>query len=157
MTDIIEVVFENVDRNNVFKLLSFLVRSSEEILGVNCSENITMLEGGEISEKGLEKFLNFDGGLAVFVNVEDMSLENIVLPKVYIRLLKYESQYDIEFSFYFDELKGIGAAKLISELHGYVKRIAMNFNVPSFFGGMEPASDEDTRYFTNEELGPLAV
>ena len=24
-----------------------------------------------------------------------------------------------------------------------------------FFCGMEPASDEDTRYFTNEMLGPL--
>ncbi len=157
MTNLIEVVFENVAKNCVIKLLSLLILSSEKVLGVDCSENIAVFEGSEISDKEVEEFLSFDGDVTVFVNIGAMRLESLVLPKVQLRLLKYANQYDIDFNFDSNELDGISTTILIKQLHACVKKLAMNCNVSSFFGGMEPASDEDTRYFTNEELGPLAA
>ncbi len=157
MSNLIEVVFEDVAKSCVKKLLSLLIPSFEGVLGVDCSENISVFEGNEISDKGIESFLSFDGDVAILVDVEAMKLESLILPRVQLRLMKYGNQCDIDFNFNSNELKNISTATLIKQLHAYVKKLAVNCNVSSFFGGMEPASDEDTRYFTNEELGPLVV
>jgi len=44
---------------------------------------------------------------------------------------------------------------LINQLYSYVEQLANSHHASSFFAGEEPASDEDNRYFTNEEFGSL--
>ncbi len=155
--NLIEVVFENVAENHVTKLLSLLVLSSEKVSEVECSEDIIVLEGNEILDKGVEDFLNFDGDVTVLIIIENLTLGSLTLPKVQLRLLKYDNYYDIDFNFDSNRTKDISKATLIKQLHTQVKKLALSCNVTSFFGGVEPASDEDTRYFTNVELGPLFV
>ncbi len=157
MTNLIEVVFENVAENHVTKLLSLLVPSSEKVSEFECSEDIIVLESNKIFDKGVEEFLNFDGDVTALIIIENLTLGSLTLPKVQLRLLKYDNHYDIDFNFDSNRIKGMSTTTLMKQLHTQVKKLALSCNVTSFFGGVEPASDEDTRYFTNVGLGPLSV
>lgn len=157
MANLIEVVFEGVAKNCFTKLLSLLIVNTGKIFDADCIEDISVFEDDILSEKGVEEFLNFYGDVTILVNVGELRLESLVLPVVQIRLLKYEEEYDIDFNFDLNEVKDVSKTVLVTLLYAYVKKLAVNCNVSSFYCGMEPASDEDTRYFTNEEMGPLTI
>lgn len=72
-----------------------------------------------------------------------------------LRLFFYDGKYDIDFNF--DLLNQVASDQkiLIEEVHSYTKKIANKFNITAYFGGLEPAIDKNTRYFTQEKKGPL--
>ena len=41
----------------------------------------------------------------------------------------------------------------MEKLHEHFSAIGKEYQVPNWFGGIEPASDEDTRYFTSDDFG----
>lgn len=153
VTNLIEVVFENVIRSYIMKLLNMLILSTQKINDIQCSENINLFTDGQLSKKQLDRFLDFGGDATVLINMQAMNVGDIVLPTVQLRLVKYGNQYDIDFNFDSNELVNIDTMLLIKEVHSFSKNLAYKHSITSFFCGMEPASDEDTRYFTNEELG----
>lgn len=157
MSNLIEVVFENVGKNCVLQLLKLLITSLENIISIECTENPSLFKEGQLSEEGINPFLDFEDDVTVLIKIRSIDLGSIILPNVQLRLLKYEGQYDIEFNFDSNELENTTTTTLVKELHAYAKRIAIECGISDFCCGMEPASDEDTRYFTNDELGPLAA
>lgn len=157
MSNLIEVVFEGVAKGCVMQLLALLIQSAEKLTGIQCSENIVLLVNDELSEEALNQLLNFNGDVSVLFNLQDVKLGSIVLPSVQLRLVKYGSDYDIDFNFDYNELENVSMTTLINSLHSKAKTLASEFDITSFYGGMEPASDEDTRYFTDEEKGPLTA
>lgn len=157
MSSLFEVVFENVEKSNISQLLMTLVTSAKQIVSTQCSEDIAIIEGGRLSSKILDSALNFEGNLIVLFNLQELKIRGIVLPKVLLRIVKYADQYDIDFSFDESEFKNQNLMSLIPELQSYANELAINYGIRSVFGGMEPASDENTRYFTNKALGPLSL
>lgn len=157
MSNLIEIVFERVAKSCVMQLLSLLIYSSEKITSVQCSENIELFLDDKLSEEVLNNLLNIDGDMSVLINMQTMRIGEHVLPNVQLRLVKYGSEYDIDFNFDYNDIKNISMTSLINSLHRHIKKLASEFDVASYYGGMEPASDEDTRYFTNEEVGPLTA
>lgn len=155
MANLIEVVFENVGKNCVLQLLKLLITSLENIISIECTENPSLFREGQIFEEDINPFLDFEGDITVLIKIRSIDLSNIILPNVQLRLLKYEGQYDVEFNFDFNELENTATTTLVKELHAHAKCISLECGVSDFCCGMEPASDEDTRYFTNDELGPL--
>jgi hypothetical protein len=109
----------------------------------------------ELDVKALDSILSFHGDVTVIINLDDMKVGGLILPKVLLRLVKYGERYNIDFNFDSNELENVSMVSLATEFHDHTKEIARNNGVDNFFGGMEPASDEDTRYFTNNDLGPL--
>ncbi len=157
MSSLLEVVFENIVRSNVIRLLLLLIAGSDRIINVQCSEDIRLIVGGELDAKALDSVLNFQGNVTVLINLSDLKVGGITLPKVLLRLVKYGEQYDIDFNFDSNELESMDMMSLVTELHDYAKEIARDNDVGTFFGGMEPASDVDTRYFTNDDFGPVSI
>jgi hypothetical protein len=155
MSSLFEVVFENIVKNRVIRLFMFLIAESDRIICAQCSEDVRLIVAGEIDTKALDSILNYNGDVTVLVNLDDMKVGNLILSKVLLRLVKYGERYDIDFNFDSNELENEGMMRLIKELHDYAKNVARDNEVSVFFGGIEPASDEDSRYFTNDELGPL--
>lgn len=154
MSSLLEVVFENVLKTKVTQLLMLLVATSR-IVNVQCTEDIELMNEGKLDVNSLSSLLSFDGDVSALVSLNDMNIGSITLPSVLLRLVKYGDHYDIDFNFDSEEVEKIDMTALVEELHHHAKRIAGDHSMPEFFCGMEPASDEDTRYFTNETLGPL--
>lgn len=156
MSNVIEVVFENVLKIKVIKLLMFLKETSGRLVNVQCSEDIELMKQGDIDVFVLDSLLNFEGNVSVLLNLSDMKIGDIILPNILLRLVKYGGYYDIDFNFDSEDIENIDIMAVIVELHHYVKEVAREYNISNFFCGVEPASDQITRYFTNESLGPLA-
>ena len=156
MASLFEVVFENIVKSGVIQLLLFLISCAERVINIQCSENVELSTSGELDEKFLESVLNYDGDISVVINLGNVNFGSLVLPKVLLRLVKYDNQFDIDFNFDTNDLQNMGMTDLAKELHTHTKYIAKEYEVATFFGGIEPASDVDTRYFTNGNKGRLA-
>ncbi len=152
MSNLIEVVFENVPKANVSQLFLYLVHSAKHIVSVEISENIELLDEGKLNEQTVESLINFSGDVATLIKLKGINLDGVVLPLVLLRLLKYNDLYDVDFSFDYAELKHVDILKLIKSLHISTSCLAKENGVKNWFSGMEPASDESTRYFTNDKL-----
>lgn len=157
MTNLVEVVFESVDESCIAQLFIMLIQSSKRVSEIQCSENISIFENGELSEEELGHFLGLNGDAVIFVNASDVMLGDVVFPNIQFRLVKYGCEYDVDFNFYYDEIEHISLPALICSVHAYAKGLALKFGISSYYSGMEPASDEETRFFTNEEVGPLVA
>ncbi len=73
----------------------------------------------------------------------------------HLRILRYAgSTYDIELNFI---VSGAVDPGLDEALHSYASRIAYVVGAPSYYAGLEPARDEDTRLFTGVVPGPLRL
>ncbi|WP_409523500.1 hypothetical protein [Nitrincola sp. MINF-07-Sa-05] len=155
MTNLVEVVFESVDEGCIIQFFLMLIQGSKKISGYQCSENIPMFTEGELSEEELSRFLDFNGDASILINADDVKLGDVFLPNIQLRLVKYGCEYDVDFNFNCDEIENVSMGALINGIHSYAKSLALEFGISSYYGGMEPASDEETRYFTNEEVGPL--
>ncbi len=155
MSELVEVVFENVQKAEVLSLLMQLVSSSGKIIDVHCSEDFNLMDANELDLNSLRSFLDFDGDACALIRLDIMGVGNIALPNILVRLNKYSDNYDIDFNFDLEGVENIEMPALLSELHNHASGIAEHHGLVDFFCGMEPASDEDTRYFTNEKMGPL--
>lgn len=157
MSSFFEVVFENVFKRNVGRLLLLLIAGAGRIVNVQCSEDIRLIDSGELDASALNSLLNFQGDVTLSINLSDLKFGGVIIPNALLRLVKYGELYDIDFNFDPDEFKDVARMSLVKQLHDHAKEVAIDSEIDTFFGGMEPASDKDTRYFTNDDFGPLLI
>lgn len=153
MENLFEVVFESVSKDRVVQLLIHLISCASQSIEIECTENIALMVNGRLSVEGLESVLHFNGDLCVLIRLQQMKAGSVVLPKVLLRLVKYGDSYDVDFNFDLSEPKNVPLS--MKYLHMFAIEIAKDFEAKNIFGGMEPASDDNTRYFTNQKAGPL--
>lgn len=79
--------------------------------------------------------------------------EVICLPLVFLRVLKYSGEVDVELSF--SDLPFFEIGCVMIAMQSYANALSNVFRVERFYGGLEPALDVETRYFTGTTLGPL--
>lgn len=152
MSDILEVSFEEIAESKVVEFFLALISLSKKILNMNCSEDAEI----DINDKdSLIEVLTSSENLTITVNLGEVSIGSLTVVTAMVRLLKYGEQYDIELSWEPTDMDVMGTTTYIKKFHTHVKKLADDYNVASYYAGMEPASDEETRYFTGEVLGPL--
>lgn len=77
-----------------------------------------------------------------------------VLVDVSVRILRYGNQYDVVVLFESD-LEWAGPfGEIMDALHEYAMKLSQRHNVKSYYAGLDPAMDEDTRFFTGTSRGP---
>lgn len=157
MNNLFEVVFEGIDRNCVVRFLLHFISSSKQIISITCSENVVFMEGGVLNAEGLESVININEDMCVLIKLQDMKASSVLVPDVLLRLVKYGEEFDVDFSFDASKLKNIDEPLITKHLHAFAEEMAKDVKLKNFFGGMEPASDESTRYFTNKNTGPLSL
>lgn len=82
--------------------------------------------------------------------------KNISLKNVNLWIYINEHTFDMEFDF--DRIEeGNNLPELINNIFHFAKRISELFEVKNFYSGMEPARDKETRFFTNDTMGPLVL
>lgn len=155
MAEILEVVLEGVLRSKVNQILMILLSNAGTIVDVQCSEDIQLSDEERISEQEIEAFLNLSDDACLSIKLSTLKIDGIAIPSVLLRLLKYNDQFDIDFNFNESDIENISTTALMTKLHSYTTKLGESYEVGHWFGGMEPASDEDTRYFTDNKFGPL--
>jgi len=80
--------------------------------------------------------------------------ERTMLRNVHVRILRYDDQYDIEVNFVPRDAEGGSPEGIMDALHQYAMHLSQRHHVDSYYAGLEPASDEETRYFTGAVRGP---
>lgn len=152
-----EVVFEKVAKSKTVPIVLGLIEKGGRIDSAECvfGENFNLIEAGDLDIEALGSFLNSQHGGLVLINLEYLKFGNVTFPNVLVRIYKYDSYFNIDFNFRPQDL-GIESLKtFVEELHKYSSEVARVFKLDTFFAGIEPAEDENTRFFTNDDLGPL--
>ena len=154
---LVELVFEEVNRENVSGLLSDIVSMADKIAAVQCTAETTPALDIHLDQRALSSVLHFAGNVSVAVSLHNLRLGDELFPTVLLRLTKYDQNYDLDFSFDTDELECTEICNLIGNLHRAASLFASKHHVQSFFAGIEPASDKHTRFFTCSQPGPLIL
>lgn len=155
MADLLEVVLEGVARSKVYQVLIEVLSKAGRIMEVQCTEEIPLPNDGTISEEDVKIFLSLSDDASLMIKLDKIEVEGIVIPSVFLRVVKYSDKLDIDFNFNERDVVGAGTVKLMEKLHDTMTAISDSYNVDNWYGGIEPASDQDTRYFTRKESGPL--
>ena len=144
MKELFEVIFEGVNTSRLFFLLKEIESKSDRIFDFNFSEDFFSSNVNVFSELLIDSFLGFNGDLYFGVSMEGFSVKDG---------LKFEGGVDVGLCFYMNDFNSAG--KVMLEFQKYMNGISADFGFENFYGGLEPASDQETRFFTNNRLGPL--
>ncbi|WAS96430.1 hypothetical protein [Nannocystis punicea] len=147
MGQIVEVVFESVAPNTAATLLHDVIATSSDVRGID-------VDGKSVSSGASARELVGSGASCVSVRLSDATMGCRLVPNVGLRLLKTgDDCYDVEVNLDLDDVDE--PSTIASALHDFARDLARRNDVASYFAGLEPAADEDTRIFTGETQGPL--
>ena len=91
---------------------------------------------------------------ALYVRPSPIVIDEIgVVQKVGIRAVKTAEGFDVELSIDLDEIAEL--VTLVRALFSFAQRLASVHGAKTFYAGLEPACDLDTRIFTENTLGPF--
>ncbi|WP_147310742.1 hypothetical protein [Pseudomonas citronellolis] len=154
MTESYEVVFQQVAVGNLLELLNALEVSSEVLSDLGISESLgnMLLAGGD--EKLIDGIVSYEGDICLTGRLYKFNIsDEVCLPFVFLRVIKYAGGIDVELSFDDTQIFDIGG--LMRAMQIYADGLSKRINMVGFYGGLEPAIDIDTRYFTGDVLGSL--
>lgn len=154
MAGLLEIVFEDVGKDLVLPLLETIISNSESIVGAGCSEGFPVWSNGNIQLDAIRAAIEFDAAVSVFVNVQSLRFTEISVKSALVRIVKYEDIFDLDISFDEDDA-GLCSADMVIDLFAYSEKTNKQFKFVNCYFGVEPASDETTRFFTNKVLGPI--
>lgn len=152
---LIEIIFKNVPIERIAPLLKDLISDPENIVDYNlpCGpENIDLN-----SEKSLKAIFFENKSFGLFINLKELNKYEICLPHCGIAVYKNENIINLELNFQLSELKKSKNNNLLIKLMNFGKSISTLNHIDEYFCGFEPAEDESTRLFTNDQLGPFQL
>lgn len=154
MTSSYEVVLQQVAPSDLWGLLKTLEKSSRSLSGLSASEDVRGSDSQIINKKLVDSVVAYDGNICLLGQLHEFNVTpEISLPLVLLRVLKYQDGIDVELSF--DERPFFDIDLILLGLKDYCNGLSKKFSVSKFYGGLEPATDLDTRYFTGNASGPL--
>ncbi|PAU61157.1 hypothetical protein [Pseudomonas indica] len=154
MANSYEVILQQVAETDLLALLKVLERNSQAFAGLTISEDF----GGEglvaINEGLIDAVIAYEGEVCLMERLYGFKVsEEISLPLVLLRVVKYKGGVDVELSFNDVSCFDINCVMLAMRIYSVF--LSGRFHIKEFYGGLEPAMDVDTRYFTGNTLGPL--
>ncbi len=129
--NIIEVVLENIPRVKVVSLLG-------KLTGISADESI---------------FLELDTNQVYNCSLPRLECDSFLLNDTHVRIIKYDSKFDLEISFSLKKQAELSDIKLCD----FFTTLAQDYQVGLAYAGLEPASDKETRIFTGTFLGPMSL
>lgn len=149
VTEIIEIVFENIQLDKIAGLLIRILSNS------TLKDYHISTDSSEIDLQSKEKLVDSihessDGSF--YFNFLDCSLNDILVSQLGFQVIKYSKVYDLCLSIVEKELRQKAS---LSDLQKCVASLAEELKTTNYYCGFEPAKDEETRLFSGISLGPL--
>jgi hypothetical protein len=153
MNNLIELVFENVPDERLNNFASTLIGDSF-VMSMYVSET----DGAPIKWDGdAKKILNIAPSTSATIS---LSLDKVDWPLLSIQspllqVIKYDGMYDVVLSFLSEDISCKEPKVPIKSLHSSAVEFFAASEGEKVYCGYEPAQDESTRFFTNNDAGPL--
>lgn len=147
MDNVYEIVFEGVSKHDLYDFIRYIEMSAKSYTGLG-------VEGAEGDKEQVEMFLSSSADTRLIEKLFFFKVfDDVCLPCAWLSVLKYGAIVDVELSFYGPS--SIEIDRFMRSMQRYAAAAAEKFCIKSFYGGLEPAQDLNTRYFTGNYFGPL--
>ena len=150
MSDLSEIVFENVPENQLANLVDEFLCSNILTATINGEDILEDLDTCSISYS----ILTMKDGDAFF-NLSRLYAFGLEIKSCSIQIIKYDGIFDFNLIFEIEHLKKQSESTTFT-MQKFAQKISEKYRIKNFYGGLEPAYDCETRYFTRHDFGPLA-
>lgn len=151
---LVEIIFKNIPLEKIGPLLQDLSSRGEEVIDYNLT-----CDSREIDwklENSLIDIFAKQAFFGLFINLKSLKRSGIRLPNCGLAVYKYSTEINLEVNFQLSDLKNFSTKDLTPALMKLAKSIAVDYGIDEYFGGIEPASDVETRLFTNDQAGSFS-
>lgn len=156
MANSYEVVLQQVATGDLFELLNAIERSSKLLSDLTLSEYIGAVSVENLNQGLVEAIVSSEREICLTGRLHGFSVSpKVCLPFVLLRVVNYREGVDVELSFDDNLLFDIDC--VMSAVRVYCNKLLNRFYASEFYGGLEPAIDIETRYFTGTSSGPLGL
>jgi hypothetical protein len=154
MKELYEVVLNGVAKEDLLALLNILKSHSERVVDVTASQKLDIENRLCLDQELVVELCGFDGDVCVTAKLYGFDIISTRSDFfALLRIIKYGEDVDVELCF--DDACLINLDRVMLALQKYLQGISDKIRMAEFYGGMEPARDLETRYFTNDVLGPV--
>ncbi|NIF15406.1 hypothetical protein [Pantoea sp. Cy-639] len=154
MSELYEIVLQQVAKSDLHALLECIEMGSQTLSGLAVSEKFGGIVSAGVNKKLVDAFLAHEGDACLMAHLHEFNVSrSIRLPLVFLRVIKHKDEVDIELSF--NDTPPLDIGRIMFAMQRYTDELSKKFHIKEFYGGLEPAADIDTRYFTGNTLGPL--
>ncbi len=156
MSEVIEVAFEEIPPSDVVRGILLFSGAEKNIGSVEIQglDNPPKVSGKDLSP--LIALINEEETFSVFINLAELSSPHFTIKNCSLMVVKERDSFSFILIFEEDDLSlKVGDTSFITALHGWALEFKDTIKASSVYCGLDPASDEDTRFFTNSKLGPL--
>ncbi len=155
MSELTEIIFDSIDRSKLLNAIEYFSDKNNNHFSIDAffenEDNV------QVMILDIHKFLLHRKPDKLMFKIDALHLyDNIYLKNVNLWFYINKLTFDMEFDF--DRIqKENNLPELINNIFVFSRRIAEFFEVKNFYSGIEPAHDVDTRFFTNNIMGPLIL
>jgi hypothetical protein len=151
MKEVVEIVFEKVRLENTVDLLARIM-SCSTLKDYHISTDTPTIKLDLLSKEELVGVITHSSEGSFYFNFLNLNTAGILLTELGVQIYKYGDDYDL--NLHIDE-KEISQKTSISNLQNLSESFANELKAITYFCGLEPAIDEETRFFSKSNLGPL--
>lgn len=153
MDGLLEIVFENVSRQHLVDIIISIIGREDNLIEarqdgspVNFDDIFDASYWGRIATASEEISCTFNSR---YLNILNKNIRDITT-----RVVHYGSLNDVSVLFSSHDCKyaGFFAAE---DFFQWASEISKKYEVDNFFGGLDPASDENTQLFSRDGVGPI--
>lgn len=155
MDGLIELIFERVPDGAVDKLLHDLLQG-QGILELSHSE-LGSLEPTKGTQKLLPLLLGQLEPTSIFVRTANTMIGGVSIRSPLVRILRFDELNEVAVVFDRADVSAINQQDAVTMLWSGANVLARSAGVPEYYCGFEPATDESTRLFSTNKIGPLVA
>lgn len=148
MTELFEVVIDDIPRAVVFPVLGFLISQPAQIKEEHSSENWTFFASGTLSPIAAQTFLDSRDNVISTFFLEAIQIGEYTLSDTLLRLINCNQKYHMDFNFELAQRNALPMETLAAILQPFFHHLATEFGCTTLYAGWEPAVDLDMRMFT---------
>jgi hypothetical protein len=155
MNGLVELIFEEVPDAAVNLLICALLNGTVE-REIQHSE-LGAREAKEIGGKYLELLRMTEGPASIFLKAAESSIGGVIIGHPLVRVLRCQDSNEVAFVFDSRDVRSSDRKDAVVKMALGAKVLAQRSNVTKFYCGFEPATDEKTRLFAEDVIGPLTA
>ncbi|MDF9617971.1 hypothetical protein P5705_09985 [Pseudomonas entomophila] len=154
MSEHYEIILQQVEKSDLHALLKCIETRSQTFSGLAISEEFGGMDSAGINKNLIDAIVAHEGDVCMTEHLHEFNASGTIrLPLVFLRVIKYKGEVDVELSF--NDAPSLDIDRVMLAMQGYADELSKKFHIKEFYGGLEPAADIDTRYFTGNTLDPL--
>jgi hypothetical protein len=152
-TELVELVFDKIPDNLLNILVANIIQSSN-ILEISHSE-LGKIADLHNDQDFIQHLKSGPNPASIFITSTWASIGKVKIRQPLIRLLRFEQTNEVSIIFSNNDIDKIDSKNIIMSLALGAKHLSQISHSDDYYCGYEPATDQKTRFFSKDTIGPL--